>query len=421
MSPSRDGSVDASAPWARAFLEALRAGDATAAQDVAERALLDGIGPAAVHSRVIEPAMHRIGDLWERGVLTVADEHLATSISHGVLARLVGRLLTAAPRSRERVLLAAPEGERHVLGLRMAGDVLEGAGFDVLYLGADVPTDALVRACRTHAPAIVGLSVTTTGCVPALIAALAEIQRWEERPAIMLGGRALRSAFDRGLRVAAVTLSEDAVSVVESLLAKPPLGPLVPDDLIRPSRPSTTTAVAPPDASGAMAHAPAASSAAARDAGRRAFALERLQEEALHHLEALSSNALVGFGFVSRGLRIVRVNRAVAEMIGLTHEQLVGRTLAEAAPDAWRETELIYRRVLETGAAVINVELARMSASRGLRRLLASFYPVGSETAVVGVGVVLIDITDRKRRDDELALERGPLAGRSSSSPSTRR
>lgn len=124
------------AAWATRYLVALRSGSAAAA--VVDEALADGMEPAAVQSRVIESAMDRIGHLWQSGAVNVADEHLATAISDEVRPRLFPRLLRAPPGSRERVFLAAVEGEHHVLGLRMVADVLEGAGFDVLYLGADV-------------------------------------------------------------------------------------------------------------------------------------------------------------------------------------------------------------------------------------------------------------------------------------------
>ena len=83
--------------------------------------------------------MKTIGELWERDAISVADEHLATEISQRVAARLFWRALNGRPRRRERVVMAAVQGEEHVLGLRLAADVLESAGFDVLYLGADLP------------------------------------------------------------------------------------------------------------------------------------------------------------------------------------------------------------------------------------------------------------------------------------------
>jgi methanogenic corrinoid protein MtbC1 len=73
----------------------------------------------------------------------VADEHAATGLSHRALLPLQEPLQIAPPRSRERAVLAAVEGQTHVLGLRMIADVLEGAGFKVLCLEADLPCRAL--------------------------------------------------------------------------------------------------------------------------------------------------------------------------------------------------------------------------------------------------------------------------------------
>jgi MerR family transcriptional regulator, light-induced transcriptional regulator len=215
------------------FLDALRAGSATAAEAVVAQALRADIDPAAIHSRVIEPAMNGIGELWQLGEITVADEHLATAICHEVLARLFPRLMQAQPRAAERVILAAAEGEHHVLGLRMVADVLEGAGFDVLYLGADVAGDELLSECGRFRPAVVGLTATIALNVPGLIWALIRLQTMVRPPAVLLGGGAVGPALDRGLGVTRIAHSDGVVATVERVLQAPPPGPIVPDDLAR--------------------------------------------------------------------------------------------------------------------------------------------------------------------------------------------
>ena len=129
---------------ATGFLDALRRGAPKDAEAAADAVLDQGFAVAAVHTQLIEPAMRSIGELWERGTISVSEEHLATAISHEVAARLFVRALGGPTAARERVMMTAVQGEHHVLGLRLAADVLEGAGYDVLYLGADVPLDALL-------------------------------------------------------------------------------------------------------------------------------------------------------------------------------------------------------------------------------------------------------------------------------------
>ncbi|MFL5843601.1 MAG: diguanylate cyclase [Solirubrobacteraceae bacterium] len=203
----------------RRYGDALRAGDAGMAESVIDSALADGLPPEAVQSLVVESAMVRIGELWEDNAVTVADEHLATAISYNVLIRLYEALTVAPPRSRQTIMLAAPEGQHHVLGLRMIADVLEGAGFVVLFLGADVPAGALRDAIRRHQPDIVGLSVGLGTDVSVVAAAILAVHQEAPRARVMLGGRAVPLRLG-AMGYPLVQCSLDVLPAVESLLAE---------------------------------------------------------------------------------------------------------------------------------------------------------------------------------------------------------
>ena len=266
--------------FALRFFEALRSGDAKFAERIAEEALSAGFDASVVHCRVIAPAMESIGELWACGSLTPADEHLATAITHGVLARLFPRLLRTTMRSRERVMLAAAEGEHHVLGLRIVADTLEGAGFDVLYLGADVPLEALLEACRKHRPAVLCLGATMPLNAPTLLAELVELAKLEEPPLLIAGGRAIGAELEAKLRVPVVRRSEDVIAEIERVLVSGPQGPPLEQELAEriPLAASAELAGAAdigtiPDHFSATA---LASADTARDASRRAHELEQL-------------------------------------------------------------------------------------------------------------------------------------------------
>ena len=194
---------------------------------MADDALERGVDVAAIHTQLIEPAMRSIGELWERNEITVAGEHLATAISHTVAARIRARAFDAAPRSRERVMMAAVQGEHHVLGLRLAADVLEGAGYDVLYLGADVPLPALLAACSTHQPDLLGVTVSMWLGVPTMIWEIHSVIGLEHPPRVMIGGRAVTHAIRQGLQAAVVKHSDQVLAVTERLLAAAPSRELI--------------------------------------------------------------------------------------------------------------------------------------------------------------------------------------------------
>ena len=113
-----------------------------------------------------------------------------------------------------RVLLAAVEGERHALGLRMAADVLEDSGYESLYLGADVPTDALLRAADTFSPDLVALAATLPSLAPRLQAVAGEVRRAYPGLGLLVGGQAAPS------RIGEATLIQD-LELLSERMARP--------------------------------------------------------------------------------------------------------------------------------------------------------------------------------------------------------
>ena len=134
----------------------------------------------------------------------------------------------------------------------------------------------------------------------------------------------------------------------------------------------------------------------------RLAAAERETAEALTLLETLQSTAPVGLGFVDREFRIRQMNESLASVNGLPVEQQLGRTVQEVVPDLWDQIEPVYREVLDTGRPVLNQEQhAGGPGSPGdSRSWLASYYPVRLEGEIIGIGLVVLDITERKLAED---------------------
>jgi len=195
----------------RLYLEALRAADASGAYRVASEALRQGMTTPELYQRVIAPAMHQIGELWERGALTVADEHMATALTNRVLVALRPPPGEAQARRPPRALLAAVEGEQHALGLRMAADLLEDAGYDTIYLGADVPTGALLQAVESLSPDLVAMTATMETLTPRLEAVAAELRRTYPDLSVLVGGQAAPPQIDGGTLVRDLELLPERV------------------------------------------------------------------------------------------------------------------------------------------------------------------------------------------------------------------
>ena len=123
----------------RAYAAALLRGDEVAAELAIRTALDADLTEAEIDDEIIAPALWFVGELWERGEISVADEHIATEISIRVLALEREARRVARGRGASRVMLAAPQGEQHVVVLRMIGSLLRAAGYAVVMVGADVP------------------------------------------------------------------------------------------------------------------------------------------------------------------------------------------------------------------------------------------------------------------------------------------
>ena len=201
---------------ARAYAAALLAGDEVAAE-VAIREAIDGEAQhAEIDEEIIAPALWLVGELWQRGEISVADEHLATEISLRVLALQREAQRVARARGGHRVMLAAPSGELHVVALRMIGNLLRDAGYDVVMLGADVPAEALAAAARRHEPDVICLSVDDAGGADRVLISMHEVQ--QERPArgSSSAGAALTSRVRSRPGVEVCRRVSDAVEAVDA-------------------------------------------------------------------------------------------------------------------------------------------------------------------------------------------------------------
>jgi PAS domain S-box-containing protein len=113
--------------------------------------------------------------------------------------------------------------------------------------------------------------------------------------------------------------------------------------------------------------------------------------------DVVGEGAPVGLAFVDTDLRFVRINAALAAINGRPVEDHIGRRIDEVVPDIAHIVVPIYRKVLETGDPVQLREVSRETPGTGhVRHVLASWFPVRVEDRIAGVGVVVIDITDRK-------------------------
>jgi excisionase family DNA binding protein len=197
------------------LMERLLAGDGPGAWQIIESALLAAT-PAELYTRIIGPCLRTIGDRWEAGEITVADEHRATAQALRIVGRL-GPLFARPGRNRPGlVLLAGAEGDSHAIPLMMVADLLRTAGFDVIQLGADVPVETLVAMAAAEGVVAIGLSASTDQGGVNVARALSALRAAVPGVPVLVGGPALTSEQE-ALEMGADGWAADATGAADLL------------------------------------------------------------------------------------------------------------------------------------------------------------------------------------------------------------
>jgi MerR family transcriptional regulator, light-induced transcriptional regulator len=205
------------------IVEALIAFDASAASRVLEDAL--ALLPVEqVCLDILQPVMYEIGRRWDRDEIGISAEHFATSF----VIRRLGALYNQAEQvpGRGLVIAACPEGELHEAGLLLTSLILTRRGINILYLGANLPTDDLITTVRRLKPELVLLSASTPASAERLALATGEIRArcgsTDDCPAIGYGGGVFIDNPDLRAGIDGAFLgnsADEAANLVEHLLS----------------------------------------------------------------------------------------------------------------------------------------------------------------------------------------------------------
>jgi DNA-binding transcriptional MerR regulator len=187
---ARQHGVGDVAPGRALELDAARSelADALAAFDEPRaQAILDRLFAVAtvdtVVSDIVLPYLHELGNLWETGRASVAQEHFASSVLRG---RLLGLARGWGRGLGPRIVLATPPGESHDLGLIAFGVLLRARGWRVAYLGTETPLHGILEATAALEPQLVVLAAVSGERFTSLAEPLHELARVQR---LALGGK----------------------------------------------------------------------------------------------------------------------------------------------------------------------------------------------------------------------------------------
>ncbi|MDQ0273171.1 methanogenic corrinoid protein MtbC1 [Cytobacillus purgationiresistens] len=149
-----------------------------------------------IYQELLTPAMKHIGLKWENFEITVAEEHLASGVCDLILTRLGFKHKKSIQElNAPRAMFFCVDSEQHYLGLKMVSSLFEEKGWNVHFLGANLPVQYALQAAKDWKPDVIGMSVSIATHLPKLREYTDAFACLPKKPAVLIGGR-LAEIFD---------------------------------------------------------------------------------------------------------------------------------------------------------------------------------------------------------------------------------
>jgi 5-methyltetrahydrofolate--homocysteine methyltransferase len=194
--------------------DAILAGNMKGAIAATEKALADKVDPLELVQKYMVPAMDEVGRRFECEEYFVPEMLISARAMKSSLM-LVKPLLTASgAQPAGRVIIATVKGDLHDIGKNIVASMLEGAGFEVFDLGADVAPDKFVTAVKEKSPHLVCLSALLTVTMPSMKTTIDALQQAgiRQQVKVLIGGAPITQHFAD--QIGADGYGENAASAV---------------------------------------------------------------------------------------------------------------------------------------------------------------------------------------------------------------
>ena len=170
--------------------QAIVDGDDDIAVAQIEQALEEGIDPERVLKQAIVPGIERAGELWRENVYFMPDVVLSAEAFRVAMKAVEPHLAGRETNKLGTIIIGVVAGDMHDLGKSIVIAMLTGAGFEVIDLGVDVPTETFIEKIKELNPDIVGIGcyMTTTMLELKDMMKLLEGSELRGRVKVMIGG-----------------------------------------------------------------------------------------------------------------------------------------------------------------------------------------------------------------------------------------
>jgi 5-methyltetrahydrofolate--homocysteine methyltransferase len=195
--------------------EELQSGNYRVVPKLVQDALDAKIPPSKILSDGLVAGMDVVGDKFRRDELFMPEVLISAKAMQAGMEILRPRLIESGAKLAGKIVLGTVKGDLHDIGKNLVGMLMEGAGYEVIDLGTDVPSDKFVDAVKTNKPNLVGLSALLTTTMPRMKEVIESLVEAGVRNSVkvVVGGAPVTEKFAKD--IGGDGYAPDAASAVE--------------------------------------------------------------------------------------------------------------------------------------------------------------------------------------------------------------
>jgi 5-methyltetrahydrofolate--homocysteine methyltransferase len=198
-------------------------GDAKSSAAITKQALDEGVAPMTLVTDTMVPAMDEAGRRFEAEEYFVPELLLAARAMKAAMALIRPLLVASGAKSAGRVAVGTVKGDLHDIGKNLVASMLEGGGFDVLDLGADVSPEKFIAAVKEQGAQVVCLSALLTVTMPAMKTTIEALKTAGVRGSVkvLVGGAPVTAQYANEIGADGYgEIANSAVALTRKLLAE---------------------------------------------------------------------------------------------------------------------------------------------------------------------------------------------------------
>jgi len=162
--------------------------DQDGADELAKRALEEGIRPDDILEKALVPAMAKVGEKFSRKEIYVPQMLMAAKAMNSALVHLKPFFQSGETKRKGKFIIGTVSGDLHDIGKNLVAMMIEGGGWEVIDLGVDVGAEKFLKAIDDHPDAVIGLSALLTTTMENMKKTVSAIKDKYSDSKILVGG-----------------------------------------------------------------------------------------------------------------------------------------------------------------------------------------------------------------------------------------